>query len=198
MFTGLITAVGRVADLKRDGSLVARIRNPYRGLRRGESVACDGVCLTVTNHRNLARGSSFTVEAAPETLRRTTLGDWALDARVNLERAITLRDRLGGHLVAGHVDAVGTVVEVRREGSTRILRVRHPKALLFVEKGSLALNGVSLTITRCTSRDLEVMLIPETLKATNLSALREGSRVNLEEDVVGKYVARLLERYRKR
>jgi riboflavin synthase len=156
----------------------------------GESIACDGVCLTVVESTSAA----FRVQAAPETLRRSTLGGWGPGTRVNLERALKLGDRLGGHWVQGHVDAVGEVLEARPEGGSWVLGVSLPEALqpFFVEKGSVCLDGVSLTLTAVERDRFRVMLIPETQGATTLGAKRPGDRLNLEADLIGKYVARII------
>jgi riboflavin synthase len=138
-------------------------------------------------------GERFRVQAAPETLRRTTLGELRAGDGVHLERALQLGDRLGGHLVLGHVDAVGEVVEARAEGEAWVMAVSLPPALapFFIEKGSVTLDGVSLTVNTVRADRFDVMLIPETQARTTLARRRVGARVNLEADVIGKYVARL-------
>jgi riboflavin synthase len=191
MFTGLVSDVGVVERLGpgevTDLWLQSHFTEP---LAHGESVSCDGVCLTVVE----SRGPVFRVQAAPETLRRTTLGGWAPGTRVNLERALRLGDRLGGHWVQGHVDGVGEVLEGRPEGGSWVLGVSLPAPLApyFVEKGSVCIDGVSLTVTAVEADRFRVMLIPETRAATTLGARRPGHRVNLEADLIGKYVARSL------
>ena len=159
-------------------------------LALGESVAVDGVCLTVTS-----RGAGrFAVTAGPETLARTTLGGLAVGARVNLERALRASDRLGGHIVAGHVDAVGTVAE-RRELDTGVLfRFAAPPQILryVVEKGSIAVDGISLTVNAVDEYSFAVALIPHTVEKTTLADKQAGGRVNLEVDIIGKYVEKLL------
>lgn len=191
MFTGLIADVGTVARVSAGAVTDVWVDSHFPGdFAHGESIACDGVCLTVVE----SAGASFRVQAAPETLRRSTLGRWAPGARVNLERALRVGDRLGGHWVQGHVDAVGEVLEARPEGGSRVLRLSLPAALapFFVEKGSACVDGVSLTVTRVGADDFSVMLIPETQAATTLGDKRPGDAVNLEADVIGKYVARML------
>ncbi len=191
MFTGLVADVGTVARVTPGGVTDVWIDSHFPGdFAHGESIACDGVCLTVVE----SRGASFRVQAAPETLRRSTLGRWAAGTRVNLERALRLGDRLGGHWVQGHVDAVGEVLETRAEGGSWVMTCSLPDALapFFVEKGSVCIDGVSLTVTAVPPGRFSVMLIPETQTATTLGAKRPGDRVNLEADVIGKYVARMM------
>ena len=156
----------------------------------GESIAIDGACLTVVERE----GDRFRVQAAPETLRRTTLGERTSGSRVNLERALQLGDRLGGHLVLGHVDAVAQMLEARPEGGSRVMRFALPKELapFFIEKGSVTIDGVSLTVNALDAQSFSVQLIPETQARTTLGAKAVGERVNLEADVIGKYVARLI------
>jgi riboflavin synthase len=159
------------------------------GFARGESIAVDGACLTVVE----TRGDEFLVQASEETLRRTTLGRLASGARVNLERAMRLGDRLGGHLVLGHVDAVGEVRSRASEGDALVLVFSLPAPLspFFVEKGSVAVDGVSLTVNELSADHFTVALIPETQARTTLGKKAAGERVNLEADLIGKYVARL-------
>ena len=156
----------------------------------GESIAVDGACLTVTAHR----GRRFTADVTPETLRRTTLGALPRGARVNLERALRVGDRIGGHIVLGHVDGVGRLLAIRPEGNWFLYRFRAPRALApyLVEKGSIAVDGVSLTIFDCRGTSFTVALIPHTLKETTLGERRPGDRVNLEADVLLKHIAALV------
>ena len=195
MFTGLVADVGTVERVEpRAGGarLVLRPRAlPVDALAAGESVACSGACLTVVE-----RGRGLVAfDAVPETLSRTTLGSWRAGTRVNLERALRLDDRLGGHLVQGHVDAVGEVLARTPEGQGARLAVSLPAALapLVAEKGSIAVDGVSLTVARAGRDRFEVALIPETLARTTLGEAAPGTRVNLEADVVARHVARLRE-----
>jgi riboflavin synthase len=191
MFTGVIreTGVVRAIDASPSGARV-RIEAPGIGerLAPGSSVAVDGVCLTVIE---LAAGS-FAADAVPETLRRTRLGDYAAGDRVNLELPVRADQLLDGHLVQGHVDGVGTVEAVSAEGSQRTVTIRIARALgrWVAEKGSIAVNGVSLTVTAVTDETFSVALIPFTCAQTNLGALAPGSRVNVEIDVVARYAAR--------
>jgi riboflavin synthase len=191
MFTGLIQDVGVVERLIPGGMTDVWIRTTLgaRDFELGESIAVDGACLTVVERG----GDSFRVQAAPETLRRTTLGTLRPGSRVNLERALALGDRLGGHLVSGHVDAVSEVLETRTEGGSWVMSFRLPPELapFFIEKGSVTIDGISLTVTAVGDDCFSVMLIPETQTRTTLGARKVGDRVNLEGDLIGKYVARL-------
>ncbi|MCZ6649944.1 MAG: riboflavin synthase [Acidobacteria bacterium] len=190
MFTGIITHIGQVAgkEVRGDGATL-RIASPMVGdsLARGESVAVAGVCLTVETWDDVA----FRVTASPETMRRTRLGHLALGQDVNLERALRAGERMGGHLVQGHVDGLGRVRSVRREGVSRILSLATPAGLRphLVDRGSVAVDGVSLTVTAVDAAGFEVTLIPETLRQTTLEGLKSGDAVNLEADMVSKYLA---------
>ncbi len=190
MFTGLITGLGVVERLIPGAVTDVWVASPYSDFEHGESIACDGVCLTVVEWK----GKRFRVQAAPETLRRTTLGQWSPGTKVNLERALRMGDRLGGHWVQGHVDAVGTVVGTREEGGSLVVSVTLPQPLapFFVEKGSVCIDGVSLTVTTVEVDRFSVMLIPETQQQTTLGSKRAGNGVNLEADIIGKYVARIM------
>jgi riboflavin synthase len=195
MFTGLVSDMGVVERLEpRAGGARVTIRPgsmPVDDLALGESVACNGACLTVVERG----GGRMSFDAVPETLARTTLGSWRAGTRVNLERALRLSDRLGGHLVQGHVDAVGQVLGRVAEGQGARLTISLPPALapLVAEKGSIAIDGVSLTVARADRDRFEVALIPETLSRTVLGAAAPGTPVNLEVDVVARHVARLRE-----
>lgn len=193
MFTGLIADLGSVTALERsaDGARL-RIGTSLAGrLEQGDSVAVNGVCLTALDIRD----GGFAAEAMGETLRRSALGALKPGAQVNLELALRADGRLGGHVVQGHVDGTGVVGEVRQEGIARVLSIdTGPEvARYLVEKGSVAVNGVSLTVSALHERGFEVALIPETLRRTNLGGMAVGDRVNLEVDVLAKHVERLLE-----
>jgi riboflavin synthase len=193
MFTGLIADLGRVVALERNGA-GAKLEIATcltRDLQPGDSIAVNGVCLTAT----AVRGAGFQAEAIGETLRRSSLADLKIGANVNLELALRVDARLGGHVVQGHVDGTGTVREVREEGSACVLWIEPALDLhrYLVEKGSIAVNGVSLTISALQGKRFEVSLIPETQQRTNLGGLTVGDRVNLEVDVLAKHVERLLE-----
>ena len=192
MFTGLVDDVGVVEQVERtEAGRTLRIASRYTGLAIGESVAVNGACLTV-----LERGTGwFTVAAVVTTLGRTTIGGWATGRRVNLERAMRLGDRLGGHLVQGHVDGVGEVEEVRRLDDALLVDIRLPADLepLMVPHGSVAVDGVSLTVNALPGPGiLQVSLIDHTARHTTLGALHAGDAVHVEADMVGKYVRQLV------
>jgi riboflavin synthase len=195
MFTGLVADMGvveRIAPRQGGARLTLRPRAiRAEELALGESVACAGVCLTVAERG----GGLVSFDAVPETLARTTIGGWRPGSAVNLERALALSDRLGGHLVQGHVDAVGQVLSRTPEGEGARLRVSLPASIapLVAEKGSIAVDGVSLTVAAAGREWFEVALIPETLARTTLGAAQAGTKVNLEADVVARHVARLRE-----
>ena len=196
MFTGLIGDLGAVIALEQGGAgAVLRIRTRLaEELRPGDSIAVNGVCLTVTE---LGEGS-FAAEAMIETLERSSLGRLGEGAPVNLELALRAADRLGGHVVQGHVDGTGTVSATREEGFARVLEIEPDPRLerYLVEKGSVAVDGVSLTVSALGEHSFEVSLIPETLQRTNLGAVGAGSLVNIEVDVLAKHVERLIETHR--
>jgi riboflavin synthase len=192
MFTGLVETMGTVVAAT--GSTPRRLTIqsplPHGEVRLGDSVAVDGCCLTVV----AADATGLAFEAATETLARTTLGGLAVGARVNLERALRLGDRLGGHLVAGHVDGVGTVRERAQRGSALYVGIEAPREVgrLTAPRGSITVAGVSLTVTEVRDMTFWVGLIPHTLGATTLGALQVGDRVNLEADLLARYLERLL------
>jgi riboflavin synthase len=194
MFSGIVSAVGTVREARRAPGGVRIVVDVGRlGLRDvsvGDSVAVNGTCLTV-----VARiGRTFRADVSRETLACTA--GFAAGGRVNLEKALRAADRLGGHLVSGHVDGVGSVTRIERSGDNRRLAVAVPKALAkyVARKGSIAVNGVSLTVNEVNGATFTVNLIPHTLKATNLGDLREGDKVNLEVDMLARYVARVMGR----
>ena len=193
MFTGLIETVGHVAHITTtDRGVRISIRTSLaEELADGESVAVNGVCLTVAQKVD----GAFQADIGPETARVTTLGGLRADQPVNLERAIRAGARFGGHFVQGHVDGMGTVRQIRAEGDAHWLKVAFSPdlAALFVPKGSVALEGVSLTVAALGDAEFDVMIIPFTWAHTSLSSLREGATVNLECDVIGKYVARAVQ-----
>lgn len=196
MFTGLVEEVGRVvrAEPTRNGRrLELEARTVLDGLAPGDSIAVEGVCLTVTDRA----ANGFSVEAIATTLERTTLGGLGPGDEVNLERALAFGARLGGHLVQGHVDATGRVVSLERQGEHVLLDVRMPEDVAEVTTlhGSIAINGVSLTVNALPQPDVvQVALIPHTWENTTLRRLRPGAAVNLEGDLIGRFVAHLLKR----
>lgn len=192
MFTGLIEEVGRVQSLERSGDgAKLRISSSLTGeIALGDSIAVNGCCLTAT----AVDGGSFETEAMNQTLEVTALGAIDEGSKVNLELAMRATDRLGGHIVQGHVDGVGIVASTDDDGFARRVRVTLPTQLLryAVDKGSITLSGVSLTVAELGETWVEVSLIPETLERTNLGDLAPGDRLNVESDVIAKYVERLM------
>ena len=194
MFTGIIAAVGTVATVQPTaGGVRLRIdagRLPLADVAVGDSIAVNGVCLTAI----ALAGSAFDADVSRETLACTA--GLAAGARVNLEKALRLADRLGGHLVSGHVDGIGAVSRCEAAGDNRLLRIAPPAAVAryIARKGSIAVNGVSLTVNDVSETDFSVNLIPHTLAATNLGELQAGDRVNLEADLIARHVERLLQR----
>jgi riboflavin synthase len=188
MFTGLVQRTGVVSSLA-DGRLVVNVQ-PGLDVSKGDSVAVNGVCLTATGDSN----GGLDADVMAETLRRTALGQLRDGDRVNLELPLRLGDSLGGHIVQGHVDAVGTVDAIAQEGFARAVRISAEPDLLryVVEKGSIAVDGVSLTVASVDHESFSVSLIPETLENTTLGALEPGRAVNLEVDVLAKYVEKLM------
>jgi riboflavin synthase len=195
MFTGLVEAIGSIDRVTGvDAGREFRVRCPWNDLTPGESIALNGACLTVRE----ADAGWFVVVAVSTTLDRTTIGSWAVGTAVNLERALKVGDRLGGHLVQGHVDAVGTVAEVKRRDSALLMDVAVPHEVerLLVPHGSLTVDGVSLTVNRLPSPGtVQVSLIEWTEHHTTLGRLQPRDRVHLEADVIGKYVQALLTPY---
>jgi riboflavin synthase len=193
VFTGLVQEVGRVVEASPyDGGARIRIEAGCAAeLSEGDSVLVNGVCLTATAPGRREFGADLT----EETLARSSLGLLGAADYVNLELPLRPADRLGGHIVQGHVDGVGEVADVREAGLSREVRIATPAHLLryVVEKGSVAVDGVSLTVARLNARDFEIMIIPHTLAATTLGGLARGKRVNLEMDMIGKYVQRMLQ-----
>ena len=193
MFTGLIAALGTVERLA-DGSTSCRltVRAPrlLSGVKIGDSIAVNGVCLTVVH----LRGDTFTADVMPETVRRTTLHLLQPGDRVNLEKALRPTDGLDGHIVQGHVEGVGTIQQIIPEGNARVYRIQAPGELLryIVEKGSVAVDGISLTVTETDDSGFSVSLIPHTAKMTTLGYKSVGDAVNLETDILARYVEKML------
>jgi len=191
MFTGIIEEVGKIKKVGNSGNLrMMEISSSeiQEELSLGSSVSCNGICLTVTDFN----ARSISVSAMPVTLRKTTAEKWNVGTPVNLERALSIRSRLDGHIVQGHVDAVTTVTKTDIIDKTVIISLSMPKEYshLIVEQGSIAINGVSLTVSSLTERSFSVSLVDFTLQHTNLGGLRSGNRVNVEFDIVGKYINR--------
>lgn len=198
MFTGLVTDIGKIRKVEeRNGLTRFEVESgfPLSSILMGASIMHSGVCLTVVEFGEGERGAWFSVEAVPETLAKTVLGDWREGARVNLEQSLKLGDELGGHFVFGHVDGVGEIVAIAEEGQSFRVTVRPPEAIsrYFATKGSAAINGVSLTVAEALPNgDFQVAIIPHTWDVTTLSELVPGARVNLEIDMLARYVARMI------
>jgi riboflavin synthase len=194
MFTGIVQGLGRIERVERgvQGARIEVVTELAEDIDAGESVAINGVCLTAQP----AGGHSFHADVMNETLARTSLAEARRGTEVNLELALRPSDRLGGHIVQGHVDDVGTVIALADDGFARVLEIEAPAQLLryAVKKGSIAIDGVSLTVAELRPRSFTVSLIPETLKRTTLGQVTAGTRVNLEVDVLAKYVERLVAR----
>jgi len=193
MFTGLVEEVGTVKEVRPAGNAIHLTIGSsvvLEGVALGDSIACNGICLTVT-HFN---ANSFTVDAVPETMRKTTLHELKAGAPINLERAMAMGQRFGGHIVSGHVDGVGRIVSIGEEDIAKVVRIAAPPEVLryVVEKGSITIDGVSLTVMDVDSDSFRVTVIPHTWQITVLRHRRVGSQVNLECDIIGKYVEKLL------
>jgi riboflavin synthase len=192
MFTGLVEAIGKVKEISRFGedlSLTVSPQLDMPDIRTGDSVSVDGVCLTVTR----VKEGSFRLDVSEETLSRSTLAGIKVGDEVNLERALRVTDRLGGHLVSGHVDGVGRILKKEQRQRSWALRFGIDENLLkyVIEKGSVAVDGISLTVNRCDDRGFEVNLIPQTGKETGILRKKVGDPVNIETDLIGKYVEKL-------
>jgi riboflavin synthase len=197
MFTGIVDALGRIEAVSasagrgtRDGGRVMHIRAPYRGLKKGESIAVNGACLTIER----VQKGAFTVQVVDTTIGRTLIGDWAKGRTVNLERAVRAGDRFGGHFVQGHVDGVGTVERVTPQGDALLADIRVPREVMetTVLHGSITVDGVSLTVNALPAPGVvQVSLVPFTRAHTTLGRIAAGERVHVEADVLGKYVRQL-------
>jgi len=196
MFTGLIEGTGKLKTIEprgKDMRLSIQASFDLEGFQTGESVAVDGVCLTVVSWQARA----FTVDVSQETLSRTTLGQRSVGDEVNLERALRLGDRLGGHLVNGHVDGKARVMARKQRGDSLVFvfEVVAELGRYIIEKGSVAVNGVSLTVNRCDEQSFDVNIVPHTARVTTIGSLRVGDEVNLEVDIIGKYVERFVQTF---
>jgi riboflavin synthase len=194
MFTGIIEAIGRVTETQRRGDLLLLTIAPLAALTDmavGDSICVNGVCLTV----NALMQGALQVDVSPETIQRTNLGSLRPHDEVNLERALKIGDRLGGHLVTGHVDGTGYINEVTRGSGSMTMAIRVPPELVsyLVEKGSVAVEGVSLTVSGIQGVEFQVAMVPYTVAHTTLGQKRVGDRVNIEVDIIGKYVKRFVQ-----
>lgn len=194
MFTGLVAELGTVKNLVRQGNsyhLTVAAAKVMEGLKTGDSVAVNGACLTVVRLGD----REFTADVMPETVRLTNIGQLAAGARVNLERTLRLCDGLDGHIVSGHVEGVGTITSRKPDGIAMVVTIAAEPRLLhyIIPKGSVAIDGISLTVTQVTESSFSVSLIPHTAKETTLGLKGVGAQVNLETDIIGKYVERLLQ-----
>lgn len=193
MFTGIVEEVGSVASINRKGDfavLTIKCGKVLEGSQVGDSIAVNGVCLTVTSMTS----GSFSADISYETIRKSTFADIANGSPVNLERALTLSTRLGGHLVSGHVDAVGVIEKFTQNQSAYVLTVRYPDEIdrYIAEKGSVCVDGISLTTAKCSGGVFEVAVIPHTYEETALKGKRQGSKVNLEVDMIARYLEKIL------
>jgi riboflavin synthase len=193
MFTGIVEEIGtirRVVSGHTSGEIAVRAAKVLEGTKIGDSIAVNGVCLTVT----ALLSDGFTADVMPETLRRSNLGKLRQGDPVNLERAMAADGRFGGHIVSGHIDGIGTITEVRREANAVWVRIQAPQSILnlIVEKGSIAIDGISLTVAELEHESFQVSIIPHTGSETTLLRKGVGDPVNLENDIVGKYVQRLM------
>ena len=193
MFTGIITDIGTVRAVTKAGDTRFDIGTGFdmAGVALGASISCNGCCLTV-----IEKGMDwFAIQASTETLSKTTLGNWKPGARINLERALKIGDELGGHIVSGHIDGVGEIIQVKPEGDSRRFRFRvpHELARFIAAKGSVAIDGTSLTVNEVESNLFGVNIIPHTMSVTTWGEARDGQAVNIEIDMLARYVARLTE-----
>jgi riboflavin synthase len=199
MFTGIVSDLGEILEVeeKAEGLRLVNIACNYDpdGIDIGASIACSGICLTVVSRGRAGNRSSFAADAAAETLRMTTAGTWTAGTRLNLERSLHLGDELGGHIVSGHVDGIAELIEREDLPDMAKLTLRVPPELsrFIAQKGSVALDGVSLTVNEVSGDTFSVLLIPHTLKVTTFGALQRGARLNIEVDMMARYAARLLE-----
>lgn len=195
MFTGIITDVGvlRLREQRGDTRFVIDTAYDVARIDIGASIACSGVCLTVVDKGSEAGQNWFAVDASAETLARTNLGDWQQGRRINLERALKIGDELGGHIVSGHVDGMAVIEDIRPEGDSLRYRFRAPAELrgFIAEKGSVALDGASLTVNEVSDAQFGINVIPHTQSETTFGTMKAGDRVNLEVDTLARYVARL-------
>lgn len=197
MFTGIITDVGTVQLITKRGDTTIKIATVYdpSAIAIGASIACSGTCLTVIAKGGKEGDAWFSVEASAETLSKTTVGGWAVGSKVNLERSLKVGDEIGGHIVSGHVDGVGDVVSVTPEGDSVRYKIKAPKQLakFIAAKGSIAIDGTSLTVNEVDGNTFGVNIIPHTAKVTTWGGVKAGDKVNIEIDMLARYLARLKE-----
>ena len=197
MFTGIITDVGTVQLIAKRGDTTIKIATTFdpAAIPIGASIACSGPCLTVIAKGGSAGDAWFSVEASAETLSKTTMGTWGLGTRVNLERSLKVGDEIGGHIVSGHIDGVGEVVSVKPEGDSLRFTIKAPKQLakFIAPKGSIALDGTSLTVNDVDGTTFGVNIIPHTAKVTTWGGIKAGDKINIEIDMLARYLARLKE-----
>ncbi len=189
MFTGIVEELGEIVAFQH-GSVAIAAHRILEDMHIGDSISVNGICLTVTRFNQ----TSFQADVMPETVRRTSFADLSKGSKVNLERAVLPTTRLGGHIVTGHIDGTGEILSFRPEGNAILLHVKAPKELLsgIVEKGSVALDGISLTVVSTEATGFVVSLIPHTREVTNLGSKKEGDLINIETDILGKYVSKLI------
>ena len=188
MFTGIIQAVGHIITFESGVLVIDAGYLDIKGLQLGESIAVNGVCLTLVS----AVYSKLTFELSEETISRSSFQEVAAGDSVNLERAMLASDRFGGHIVQGHVDGIGEIVSITPSGNSTVFRFRVPAERYIIEKGSVTLNGISLTVVEPQGQEFDVWVIPHTIEHTNLVQLKPGSKVNVEYDVIAKYVEKLV------
>ncbi|EXI62940.1 riboflavin synthase subunit alpha [Mannheimia granulomatis] len=193
MFTGIIEEVGSIAQIKKQGEFAVvtiKAKKILKDVHLGDSIAVNGVCLTVTSFTT----EQFTADVMSETLKRTSLGELGMNSPVNLERAMAANGRFGGHIVSGHIDGTGTIAEITPADNATWYRIQtSPKLMRYIiEKGSITIDGISLTVVDTDENSFRVSIIPHTIKETNLGTKKVGSLVNLENDIVGKYIEQFL------
>lgn len=197
MFTGIVTDLGKVLDVKKPGDTLFKFSTSYKteDVPIGASIACSGVCLTVIDRGNDDGISWFMVQASDETLSKTTLGEWKQGSVVNFERALKMGDEMGGHIVSGHVDGVGEVVSITPENESKRYVFKVPEYLkkYIASKGSVAIDGVSLTVNEVEGDNFGVNIIPHTQDVTTFGSYKVGDKINLEIDMLARYIARMME-----
>lgn len=193
MFTGIVEEVGKIKKIERNtvsAKLSIEANKVLQEVKEGDSIAVNGICLTVTSFTK----NSFTADVMHETMNRTTLGKLKENSPVNLERALSVMGRFGGHMVSGHIDGRGKIIGIEKDDNAVLFTIETTEKILryIVEKGSIAINGISLTVARVDRKNFTVSVIPHTLRVTSLGSFQKGDEVNLENDIVGKYIEKLL------